>query len=48
MKKEIPNLLTLGNLLAGCIGLWFVMQGDLVSASYCILSPLSAISSMDF
>ena len=36
MKKEIPNLLTLGNLLAGCIGLWFVIQGDLVSASYCI------------
>jgi CDP-diacylglycerol--serine O-phosphatidyltransferase len=40
MKKEIPNLLTLGNLLAGCIGLWFVMQGDLVSASYCIFISL--------
>jgi phosphatidylserine synthase len=40
MKKEIPNLLTLGNLLAGCLGLWFVMQGDLVSASYCIFISL--------
>jgi CDP-diacylglycerol--serine O-phosphatidyltransferase len=40
MKKEIPNLLTLGNLLAGCIGLWFVMQGDLVSASFCIFISL--------
>ena len=40
MKKEIPNLLTLGNLLAGCIGLWFVMQGDLVSASYCMFISL--------
>lgn len=40
MKKEIPNLLTLGNLLAGCIGLWFVMQGNLVSASYCIFISL--------
>jgi CDP-diacylglycerol--serine O-phosphatidyltransferase len=40
MKKEIPNLLTLGNLLAGCIGLWFVMQGDLESASYCIFISL--------
>lgn len=40
MKKEIPNLLTLSNLLAGCIGLWFVMQGDLVSASYCIFISL--------
>ena len=40
MKKEIPNLLTLSNLLAGCIGLWFVMQGDLVNASYCIFISL--------
>ena len=40
MKKEIPNLLTLGNLLAGCIGLWFVMHGDLESASYCIFISL--------
>jgi len=40
MKKEIPNLLTLGNLMAGCIGIWFVMQGDLVSASYCIFISL--------
>jgi CDP-diacylglycerol--serine O-phosphatidyltransferase len=36
IKKEIPNLLTLGNLLAGCIGIVFVMQGNLLWASYCI------------
>jgi len=36
IKKEIPNLLTLGNLLAGCLGLVFVMQGNLLWASYCI------------
>lgn len=36
LKKEIPNLLTLGNLLAGCLGIVFVMQGNLLWASYCI------------
>lgn len=36
MKKEIPNLLTLGNLLSGCLGLVFVMQGNLLWASACI------------
>lgn len=40
MKKEIPNLLTLGNLLAGCIGLYYVMQGNLLFASYCIFISL--------
>lgn len=40
MKKEIPNLLTLGNLLAGCMGLYFVMQGNLLFASYCIFISL--------
>jgi CDP-diacylglycerol---serine O-phosphatidyltransferase len=40
MKKEIPNLLTLGNLLAGCMGLYFVMQGNVLFASYCIFISL--------
>jgi CDP-diacylglycerol--serine O-phosphatidyltransferase len=37
MKKNIPNLLTLGNLLAGCIGIDLVYQGQLNAAMYCIL-----------
>lgn len=40
LKKEIPNLLTLGNLLAGCLGIVFVMQGNLLWASYCIVISL--------
>ena len=40
MKKEIPNLLTLANLLAGCLGIYFVMQGNLIGASYCIFISL--------
>jgi CDP-diacylglycerol--serine O-phosphatidyltransferase len=40
MKKEIPNLLTLGNLLAGCMGLYFVMQDNVLFASYCIFISL--------
>jgi CDP-diacylglycerol--serine O-phosphatidyltransferase len=30
----IPNLLTLGNLLCGCFGIFFVFEGDLKMASY--------------
>jgi CDP-diacylglycerol--serine O-phosphatidyltransferase len=40
MKKEIPNALTLANLLAGCIGIYYVMQGNLLFASYCIFVSL--------
>jgi CDP-diacylglycerol--serine O-phosphatidyltransferase len=40
LKKEIPNLLTLCNLLAGCIGLYFVMQGNVLWASYTIFISL--------
>jgi CDP-diacylglycerol--serine O-phosphatidyltransferase len=40
MKKEIPNLLTLGNLLSGCLGLYFVMQGNVFNASLCIFVSL--------
>lgn len=28
MKKEIPNLLTLGNLLSGCLALWQIAEGN--------------------
>ncbi|MHA8052545.1 CDP-diacylglycerol--serine O-phosphatidyltransferase [Aquirufa sp. OSTEICH-129A] len=40
IKKEIPNTLTLGNLLSGCFGIYFVMQGHVLWASYCILLSL--------
>jgi CDP-diacylglycerol---serine O-phosphatidyltransferase len=40
MKKEIPNLLTLGNLLAGCFGLYFIQQGEVLNASYMIFISL--------
>lgn len=40
MKKEIPNLLTLGNLLSGCLGLYASMQGSLIWASYAIAAAL--------
>jgi CDP-diacylglycerol--serine O-phosphatidyltransferase len=40
LKKEIPNLLTLCNLLAGCVGLYFVMQGNVLWASYTIFISL--------
>lgn len=34
MKKHIPNLLTLGNLLSGCIGVVFAVNGQLSIAAY--------------
>lgn len=34
MKKHIPNLLTLANLLSGCIGISFVAQGHIAWACY--------------
>ncbi len=34
MKKEIPNLLTLGNLLAGCLAIWRIAEGHLEEALY--------------
>ncbi len=36
----IPNFITLGNLLCGCLGLIFVFEGDLKMASYCIFIAL--------
>lgn len=35
-KKEIPNLITLGNLIAGCFGVLFVNEHNLTMASYMI------------
>jgi CDP-diacylglycerol--serine O-phosphatidyltransferase len=37
MEKRIPDLLTLGNLFSGFIGLWAVANGDLVLAGYMVL-----------
>lgn len=36
MKKHIPNLLTLGNLLSGCIGIDLAYNGQLEYAAYCV------------
>lgn len=36
IKKHIPNILTLGNLLCGCIGIVACITGDLATASYMI------------
>jgi CDP-diacylglycerol---serine O-phosphatidyltransferase len=36
----IPNFITLGNLLCGCLGILFVFEGDLKMASYCIFFAL--------
>lgn len=36
----LPNLMTLGNLLCGCLGLMWATEGQLVAASYCIFIAL--------
>jgi CDP-diacylglycerol--serine O-phosphatidyltransferase len=36
MKTHIPNVLTLGNLICGCIGITFAFSGNLEFASYLI------------
>lgn len=36
INKHIPNTLTLGNLMCGCIGIVACTKGDLVTASYMI------------
>ena len=35
VKAFIPNLITLLNLFMGCLGVYFAMQGDLITAAYC-------------
>lgn len=37
MLKHVPNAMTCGNLLCGCIGILFATQGDLVTASWLIV-----------
>lgn len=36
MRAAIPNSITLGNLLLGCIGLSFAAWGDFTAAAFCI------------
>lgn len=38
--KSIPNTITICNLMAGCMGLVFAFNGDLVNAFYCMLASL--------
>ena len=36
MSKHIPNLLTISNLICGCVALYFTFQGELVITAYLI------------
>lgn len=36
IKKNIPNAITLGNLLCGCLAITYTFEGDLVRASYLV------------
>jgi CDP-diacylglycerol---serine O-phosphatidyltransferase len=36
IKNHIPNSLTLGNLLCGCIGIVYATEGNLINAAYLI------------
>ncbi len=40
MKKHIPNIITSLNLICGCIAILFAVNGDLVAASYFVLTGL--------
>jgi len=40
MKKYIPNIITSLNLVCGCISILFAVNGDLVAASYFVLTGL--------
>ena len=37
MKKHIPNLLTLCNLLSGCTGVVFAVRGNFSAVLICLL-----------
>ena len=37
MLRHLPNAMTCGNLLCGCLGILFTMQGDLVTAAWLIV-----------
>jgi CDP-diacylglycerol---serine O-phosphatidyltransferase len=36
MKKQIPNFITILNLLSGCVGLWLIRMGEMEYACYMI------------
>ena len=38
IKKNIPNLITAANLVAGCIGIFFAMQANFQYVLYCIIA----------
>ncbi len=40
MKKQIPNIITSLNLICGCIAILFAVNGDLVAASYFVLTGM--------
>lgn len=37
LKRNLPNIITLGNLIMGCIGIQFSLSGNIEFASYCIM-----------
>lgn len=37
MLKHLPNAMTCGNLLCGCIGILMTLEGDLISAAWLII-----------
>jgi len=46
MKKHIPNLITTGNLLCGCLAIVKAFEGDLAIACY-LLIIASALDFLD-
>ncbi len=40
MKKQIPNLITVLNLLCGCLAILFVVSGDLVISSFLVIAGM--------
>lgn len=36
IKKNIPNMITAGNLVAGCVGIYFALNDEFMSSAYCI------------
>ncbi len=40
LKKQIPNLFTLGNLLSGCVGIWMAIEGNIDLAAYAMLAGM--------
>lgn len=40
MKKHIPNMLTLGNLLCGCLGIIHIVNGDLYTGAIFVFPAL--------